>query len=231
MASAFSAPRATATACMLALSLAAGSAWAQSSTGASGGASGAGIAPSGSAQTSNSAQGQGQGTQGDTALATADRNFIMRAAASGLFEVEAARLAADRAQDESVKRYAAMLVEHHSAANQELMALAQSKGLSPPARLPGGKRRELDKLQRTDDARFDAEFVRQIGVKEHRQDVRLFSEASRNAKDPELKAWAAKMLPTLEKHLSQAQSLQPATRPGSGGPGGAGGATSTPKGS
>ncbi len=145
-------------------------------------------------------------------LAAADRNFLVRAAGSGLAEVEAARLAADKAQDAGVKRYAAMLVEQHSAANQELMGLAQSKGLSLPTSAPAGKRRELNRLNREKGEDFDALFV-QNGVREHKQDVRLFREASRNAKDPEVKAWAAKMLPTLEQHLREAQALPAAKRP------------------
>ena len=173
--------------------------WAQASgpaAGASGGTEAASV--SGAAQAPSS-------------LAAADRNFITRAAASSMFEVEAARLAAEQAKDENVKRYAAMLVDHHKAANQELMGLAQSKGITLPSTLPAGKRRELERLKRTQDDDFDVVFVQDVGVREHRQDVRLFRDASRQSKDPEIKAWAAKTLPTLEQHLEEARAL-PAAR-------------------
>ena len=146
-------------------------------------------------------------------LSAADRNFLMQAAASGLVELEAARLAADKAKDEAVKRYAAMLVEQHTAANQELMELAQSKGLTLPTTAPASKRRDLNRLNRASADDFDATFVQMVGMREHRQDVRLFRDASRNAKDPEVKAWAAKMLPTLEKHMKEAQALPAAKVP------------------
>lgn len=173
--------------------------WAQASSpaaGASGGTEGAAV--SGAAKAPSS-------------LAAADRNFIMRAAASSMFEVEAARLAAEQAKDENVKRYAAMLADHHQAANQELTGLAQSKGITLPSSLPAGKRHELERLKRTPDDDFDAVFVQDVGVREHRQDVRLFRDASRQSKDPEIKAWAAKTLPALEQHLKEARAL-PAAR-------------------
>ena len=209
----FSMPSKRAAAGALSLVLATGMAWAQgagtSPAGGGSGASGGGAASSAASGSTSAAA---------ASVAASDRSFMTRAAASGLFEVEAARMAADKAQDEAVKRYASMLVEHHTAANQELMSLAQSKGVNLPATVPGSKRRELDKLQKASADRFDAEFVRQVGLKAHREDVKLFREASRRAEDPALKAWAAKTLPTLEKHLSEAQALPMAQRPtGSGG--------------
>jgi len=196
------------------LALMAGGALAQGA-GTSGG-TGAGMGSSGSASGAASGTGSAPST-GKAAesgrLAQADRNFLIRAASSGLAEAEAARLAADKAQDEAVKRYAAMLLEQHEAAHKELTSLAQSKGLSLPTSVPAAKRRELNRLDREKGEEFDAAFVQTVGVREHRQDVRLFREASRNAKDPEVKAWAAKMLPTLEQHLSQARALPAAKRP------------------
>lgn len=191
------------------LALMAGGALAQSAGTGSGTDGGAGVGSSGSAGGTSASTRSAQSGR----LVAADRNFLMRAAGSGLAELEAARMAADKAQDEAVKRYAAMLVEQHEAANKELSTLAESKGLSLPTSAPAGKRRELNRLGREKGEDFDAAFVQTVGVREHRQDVRLFREASRNAKDPEVKAWAAKMLPTLEQHLSQAQALPAAKRP------------------
>lgn len=188
-----------------ALALVAGSALAQGTGSGSGAGVGGSSSAAGATQSGDKASDSGR-------LAPADRNFLMRAAGSGLAEVEAARMAADRAQDEAVKRYAAMLLEQHEAANRELSSLAQSKGVTLPTSMPAGKRRELNRIGREKGEDFDALFVQSVGVREHRQDVRLFREASRNAKDPEVKAWAAKMLPALEQHLRQAQALPAAKR-------------------
>lgn len=177
---------------LLALALAAGGASAQGAAGGGGGTMAA---------------------AGSGSLNAGDRNFLLRAAEDGLFEAEAARLAADKAKDEAVRRYAAMLLEQHTAANQELMALAQSKGLALPSSIVGGKKRELDRLQRASGDEFDANFVQTVGMRDHRGDLGRFREASRNARDPEVKAWATKMVPILERNVMEARALPAAQKP------------------
>ena len=44
-------------------------------------------------------------------------------------------------------------------------------------------------------------------VKDHRTDVKEFQDAANDVKDPELKAFAQKTLPTLQEHLRMAQQL------------------------
>jgi putative membrane protein len=42
-------------------------------------------------------------------------------------------------------------------------------------------------------------------VSDHVKDIAEFRTESRSGKDPEVKAWAAKTLPTLEEHLKLAR--------------------------
>ena len=172
--------------------------------------SGSGTASSGGAAASSGSSG---GSASSGSLAAAERTFLMRAGADGLFELEAARMASEQAKDEAVKRYASMLVEQHTTANQELMELAKSKGLSLPTSMPGGKRRELERLKNAKGEEFDAAFVQTVGIRDHRGDVNRFRQISRTAKDADVKAWATKMLPILERHMSEARALPAAKRP------------------
>lgn len=141
-----------------------------------------------------------------------DRKFIVSAAENGLFEVEAAKLAASKATDPGVKSFASMLVDHHSKANSELSQLANAKGVELPVAPPRGKRRDLEKLAKLTGDKFDREFAKEVGVDEHRKDIKLFEKASKDAKDPELKAWIDKTLPTLREHLAAAAKLPPNAR-------------------
>ena len=43
-------------------------------------------------------------------------------------------------------------------------------------------------------------------VEDHEKDVKEFENASKNATDPDLKAWAGKTLPTLQHHLEMAKA-------------------------
>jgi putative membrane protein len=47
-------------------------------------------------------------------------------------------------------------------------------------------------------------------VTDHRKDVNEFKKESTSGKDPDVKAWASKTLPTLEEHLKLAQDTDKA---------------------
>ena len=138
-------------------------------------------------------------------LDNADKKFIEKAAAGGMLEVEWGKMAESKAQNAEVKTYASTLVKDHSAANDELKALAQSKGVAIPTALPKHEQGELDKLAKAKN--FDKEFMEE-NVEDHKKDVKEFEKASKSAKDPDVKAFAAKTLPTLKNHLQQAESLE-----------------------
>ena len=178
------------------LSLAMSAAWAQGSGAGSGG------------QSPTTAQpGAGTRSTPKAKLARADRRFIEEAASSGMMEVQAAQLAATRSTDRAVKSYAATLAEQQGAANNELMQLAASLGLELPAALQRSARHELERLGKRTGAEFDREFVREIGIKEHERDIRRFQKASKDVKEPQLKAWIDRTLPMLQQHLAEAQKL------------------------
>ena len=138
-------------------------------------------------------------------MAGAGRTFVTKVAGGGRFEVEASRLAADKASDAAVKSCASMRVDHHTAANKELMPLASSKGMTSRASVPADKQRVPDRMGKLSGASFDREYVQTVGTKDHQEYVRLFQSTSRNARDAETKAWAAKTFSTLQQHPAEAQ--------------------------
>ena len=145
--------------------------------------------------------------QGSASVAKADRDFMHKAAGAGMYEVEVSRLATERAQNADVKAFAEKMVSDHTAANQELKELAKSRGVELPQKMPDDKRKVIDRLQKSKN--FDADYVKTVGMKDHKADIALFEKAQRSAKDPDLKKWAGEKLPTLRGHLEQAQTLRP----------------------
>ncbi len=199
------------------LVLALGSAFAQSGgtgsntlgsgTGTGSGAGSSSPAATGGAPATQAGTGTRNTPQQGTKLARSDRKFIEDAAASGLFELQAAQLAATKATDPAVKRYATQLADHHGAANSELMSLANSLGLELPPAPKRAMRNEIEKLGKKTGPEFDREFVQNVGVKEHEKDIKAFQKAAKDVKDPQLKAWIDKTLPVLQQHLAAAQNL------------------------
>lgn len=140
-------------------------------------------------------------------VARGDRKFIEEAASSGMFEVQVSQLAASKATDANVKSFASMLVDHHTAANNELVKIANAKGVELPAAPKRALRRDIEKLGKKSGAEFDRDYVREVGLKAHEKDIKLFEKASKDVKDAELKAFVDKTLPTLREHLAAAQKL------------------------
>jgi len=166
------------------------------------------------ADTQGDARKSGSGSAGMGATPTntdkmskKDKKFIEKAAAGGMFEVEAARLASEKASDPQVKAFAAKLMDHHQQANQELKQLADARGVMLPTKLPSKEQAMIDKLSKAEGDKFDKEFLKTVGLRDHKEDIRTFENAQNETSDAELKSWIAKTLPTLRTHLAEAQSM------------------------
>jgi putative membrane protein len=136
-------------------------------------------------------------------LSEQDQKFIQDAAKGGMMEVHMGQMGLERGSSPEVKSLSQHLINDHKAANQELAALAKQKGISLPgddaqmaASMPAAKNRED----------FDKAFAR-TAVEDHQKDIAEFEKEASSGKDPDLKNWAAKTLPTLRAHLAEAQSL------------------------
>jgi putative membrane protein len=139
-------------------------------------------------------------------VARGDRKFMQDAAEGGLFEVQSGQLAANKASDDKVKQFANKLVEDHQSANNELVQMANTKGLELPAAPSRSQRREIEKLGKESGSKFDQDFAK-AEIKDHEQDIKKFEKASGKVKDPDLKAWIDKTLPHLREHLAMAKDL------------------------
>src|SRR5215204_1093513 len=163
------------------------------------GTSGAQNANSGTTGNDNTHAGHG-------AAMTADHKFAMAAAMGGMAEVELGRLAAQKGASDEVRQFGQRMVDDHSKANEELMRVASSKGLTPPAALDAKHQAEMQKLSALSGEKFDREYVKMM-IKDHKKDVSEFQkEASRGA-DPDIKAFASSTLPTLQEHLQMIQRI------------------------
>ena len=159
-----------------------------------------GINPINGNSTSNEAVNSRVSTQ------TGDTDFLTKAAQGGLAEVELGKLASTKATNAEVKKFAQQMVDDHSKANAELKTLAGQKNFSAPTE-PSAKQKSLmDKLNGLSGAEFDKAYVEAM-VDDHEEDVELFKAQSQDGKDADVKAWAAKTLPTLQKHLDMIKGI------------------------
>ena len=154
------------------------------------------------------------GTQ--VGMSSQDRDFVMDAAMGGLLEVELGRWAAQKGTSDAVKQFGQRMVTDHGQANQELMSLASSKGITLPSALDEKHQQEVSKITRMSGAEFDRAYSK-LMLKDHEKDVKEFERQSTKGGDPDLNAFAAKTLPTLQEHLQLARTLPGNEGSGSGG--------------
>jgi putative membrane protein len=146
-------------------------------------------------------------------LDSADRKFIEKAATGGMAEVEMGKLAQQHAASDQVKQFADRMVQDHSKANDELKAIATSKGVQLPGAPDKAAKRNLDKLGKLSGANFDREYMQHM-VGDHKSTVAMFQAEAKSGKDADVKGFAGKTLPTLQEHLKMAQTVNDAARTG-----------------
>lgn len=132
--------------------------------------------------------------------------FWMEAAQGGMTEVELSNLALQKSQSEEVKTFAQMMVDDHTKANEELKMLAQNKNVTLPTEMNAKQMAMKDKLNGLSGDAFDREYMKMM-VKDHDKTVKLFQKQADSGKDEEVKAFAAKTLPTLQSHQSKARAM------------------------
>lgn len=139
-------------------------------------------------------------------LEGADKEFLTAAGMSSVGEVKLGQLAIEHAENPDVKRFARRMVEDHGKANTELTSLAKEKSAPVPMDAGPEHKVALAKLTALTGAAFDKAYVAQM-VEDHRRDIAAFENQARTGKDPVVRAWASKMLPTLRLHLRMAREL------------------------
>lgn len=150
-----------------------------------------------------------------TPLSRADSNVVQEMALAHMAEIEAARTAQSKSQNEQVRAYAQQMIDDHTKGLNEVKDVAQAKGVTLPAELDRTRKSRHDKLAALSGDAFDRAYMAQGGVSDHKKVHQQLQRAQAKAKDPEIKALAARTLPIVDQHLNKAQQLQKDTARGS----------------
>jgi putative membrane protein len=135
---------------------------------------------------------------------SADADFAKTAAIGGMAEVQAGKLAVAHGSG-AAKTFGQQMVADHTKMNMELTALAKSKGIALPAGLDTTHTAMIHDLGKNTGHAFDAKYLAGQ-VTEHQKTIALFQQEADHGSDPDLKALAAKALPSLQQHLNMVQA-------------------------
>lgn len=142
-----------------------------------------------------------------TELDKDSKDFVMKCAKGDLMEVEAGKLAKEKATNQEVKSFADMMVKDHTMASDEMMKLVGNKGTGfvIPKTLDKDQTKKLDSLRKEKD--FDRKYMTMM-ISDHKDTIDLFENYVKTGKDADLKAHAEKTLPKLRQHLKHAQDTE-----------------------
>jgi putative membrane protein len=150
--------------------------------------------------------GAASSSSSNSATSNPDQDFVTKAAQGNSAEIALGKVVAAKTKDPNVKQFAEMMVKDHTTALNQLQELAQSKNLSLNDNLPEDAKELQTKLSSDSGKQLDKDYMNNM-VEDHQKDVQEFTNESQNAKDPDVKQWASKTLPVLQKHLQKAQQI------------------------
>jgi len=136
-----------------------------------------------------------------------DATFMMTSASSNLLEIEAGKLALQHGTHPDVKKFAQMMVDHHTKASKEQMSLASGMQVQLPATLMPIHQEMLDKLKAKTGKDFDEEYMDMMETA-HKMDIAMFEAKSKAAETPTVKSFAEKTLPMLKSHQQMATKIE-----------------------
>lgn len=134
--------------------------------------------------------------------------FVAQIGAADLLEVEAARIALQKAQSPEVKAFAQTMIDDHTRSSADLKAAISQAGLNlaPPGALSPESRALLDQLSRTAPAEFDKSYLA-LQIDSHTQVLAALLKQPQVGGPIPLKTFAAADAPIIQRHLDRAQQL------------------------
>jgi putative membrane protein len=136
-----------------------------------------------------------------------DSEFMVKAANGGMMEVEAGKLAQQKALSQSLRDFASRMVTDHTKSGDELKALAATKNITLPATLGKDEQDHLTEMGGKTGSEFDKHYVDMM-VADHDKTVNMFEDMANDARDADVKAWAAKTLPALKEHQQAIKAIK-----------------------
>lgn len=131
--------------------------------------------------------------------------FVHKAAQGGIAEVELSKLAATQGASNEVKKFAAKMIDAHTANNQKLTDIAQGEGIAVPAETDVDHLTLKTKLSASKGAEFDRVYVQ--AMRRDHTDMLNLLDGAKSLGDPKLEAFAKETRPVVADHLKMANAL------------------------
>lgn len=133
--------------------------------------------------------------------------FLMLAGGGDLYEIQSSQLVLETTQNTDIRRFAQMMIDHHTKTTRDAGAAAMRAGLTPPTpMLDAPKMAMLAALRRYDGVERDHLYLAQQ-MMAHKEALGVMKTYADMGETPELKAAAQATIPIVQAHLAQIERL------------------------
>jgi putative membrane protein len=136
-----------------------------------------------------------------------DEVFVAQTIRNSRAEIEISKIALTKSIRPDVKMGAQRIVDDHTKINAELAVIAGAKKMILPDDPTQKDKVLLGELEKLMGEPFDRTYITRV-VANHVRSIDAFREYSEKGTDAVLKAWATKMIPTLQRHLDEAREVE-----------------------
>jgi putative membrane protein len=143
-----------------------------------------------------------------TPLVKADQQILADMAGGNLAEIEWGKLADTKSRNDQVKTFARQMIDDHTRALTDITQFATARSAPLPTAVDAAGKAVAGKLAALSGDAFDQAYMKEAGVAAHKKMHALLAASHRKARDPELKALALRLQPTVEQHLKAAQQMK-----------------------
>lgn len=126
--------------------------------------------------------------------------FLKDAAQADQTEIALANMAEGKSQNTTVKEWAQTLRTYHEQNFAQLQLMAQTLGFTLTTSPGWLNQREINRLQKANDADFDKEYTK-VMLKDHVKCIKRFEKAASEIETQDLKQYTRNTLPTLRSQL------------------------------
>jgi len=152
-----------------------------------------------------------RGAAPTASLSNADKEFLITVAQTDLTEAHQGQMATNQAARADVKDLGRTLAADCTHSYEELTELAAKAGVALPKSIDGAKNRSVQQLAHLKGNHFDVLYSKHEVVAQKKA-IAVFKREAAHGRDADIKAWASKMLPVVEKHLQLAEQSSKAAR-------------------
>jgi putative membrane protein len=133
--------------------------------------------------------------------------FLMFASAGDLYEIQSSQLVLETTQNPDIRRFAQMMVEHHTKTTQDAAAAAVRAGLTPPTpMLDAPKTAMLASLRAYTGVERDRLYITQQ-MMAHKEALGLMKTYAETGDTPELRTAAQATVGIVQSHLAMVERL------------------------